>query len=156
MWASQFPKYRETRPPLVEDVIAVKDQLDPKFDYLTKAPLADPDGNKATIRFLRKVREQYVMTEGSDGKPTGWRAYYRDGKWVEEIPEKKSARKAPKKKSAKRRPAKKKASSAKSVAESASKKKDPVKKSRAKPAGGRKKAPASGKTGSGAKRTAAN
>jgi len=34
------------------------------------------------IRFSRKSREQYVQTE-VDGKPTGWRATYRDGRWVE-------------------------------------------------------------------------
>jgi DNA topoisomerase-1 len=27
------------------------------------------------------MRRQYVMSE-VDGKPTGWRAYERDGKWV--------------------------------------------------------------------------
>jgi DNA topoisomerase-1 len=95
--ASQFPKFRETRAPLVEEVIEVKDQLDPKFEYLIHAPVEDPEGNKATIRFQRKTREQYVMTE-VDGKPTGWRAFYRDGRWIEEHPERKTPQ-------AKRKPA---------------------------------------------------
>ena len=47
--ASQFPKNRETRAPLVEEVLSVKDQLDPKFEYLTKAPAEDPDGNKSDV-----------------------------------------------------------------------------------------------------------
>ena len=34
------------------------------------------------IRFSRKGKEQYVMSE-VDGKATGWSAFYRDGKWVE-------------------------------------------------------------------------
>jgi len=88
--ASQFPKHRETRAPLVEEVKSVADKLDPKYAYLATAPTEDPDGNKAVIRFQRKTREQYVMSE-ADGKPTGWRAFYHDGKWVEEQAEGKSA-----------------------------------------------------------------
>jgi len=85
--ASQFPKHRETRAPLVEEILTVADQLDEKYKFLASAPAQDPDGNKAVVRFLRKTREQYVMTE-KDGKPSGWRAYYRDGKWVEELAKK--------------------------------------------------------------------
>ena len=44
------------------------------------------------VRFLRKTKEQYVMTEGY-GKATGWRVTYHDGKWVEELPPVKVARK---------------------------------------------------------------
>lgn len=86
--ASQFPKNRETRAPLVEEVVSVKDKLDPKHRYLAEAPLTDGNGNKAMLRFSRKQKEQYVMTE-MDGKATGWAAYYRDGKWVESRPAKK-------------------------------------------------------------------
>lgn len=88
--ASQFPKNRETRPPLVEEVLSVKDKLDPKFEYLTKAPVKDKEGNKTVIRFSRKNKEQYVMSE-KDGKATGWTAHYQNGKWVES--EKKSKKK---------------------------------------------------------------
>jgi DNA topoisomerase-1 len=140
--ASQFPKYRETRPPRVEDVLAVADQLDPKFEYLTRAPSADRDGNKAIIRFLRKSREQYVMTE-VDGKATGWRATFQDGKWVEEVPEKRQPKKAGSKKagSKKGRARKKKAAG-----------KKPGKPSMG---GGRKKAPSASKASATRKRSAA-
>ena len=87
--ASQFPKNRETRAPLVEELLSVKDQLDPKFDYLTTAPEVDPDGNKAMYRYSRKSKEQYVMSE-KDGKATGWSAHYVDGKWQETIKKKKT------------------------------------------------------------------
>ncbi|MDX9875477.1 MAG: hypothetical protein RBS88_11245 [Spongiibacteraceae bacterium] len=33
------------------------------------------------MRFSRKSQEQYVQSE-INGKPTGWRAVYRNGKWV--------------------------------------------------------------------------
>ncbi|NVK89623.1 MAG: type I DNA topoisomerase [Gammaproteobacteria bacterium] len=89
--ASQFPKNRETRPPLVEEILSVKEQLDPKFAYLTKAPVADSEGNKAVIRYSRKNKEQYVMSE-QDGKATGWTAHYENGKWV--VAEKKTKSKA--------------------------------------------------------------
>jgi len=99
--ASQFPKHRETRAPLVEEVASVRDRLDEKHRYLADAPRQDPAGNKAVIRFLRKTREQYVTSE-VDGKATHWRAYFRDGRWVEEgdatAPLKAAARGAKKKK----------------------------------------------------------
>ncbi len=141
--ASQFPKHRETRAPLVEDVVAVKDQLDPKFEYLTRAPSVDPNGNKARVRFQRKTREQYVMTE-VDGKATGWRAFYQDGKWIEQIPEKRAPKKKTKttaKKKTKKKTARKKA------ARSA--------KPSSKATAGRKKAPSTAKAGVGSKRSAA-
>ncbi|MCP5183824.1 MAG: type I DNA topoisomerase [Pseudomonadales bacterium] len=79
--ASQFPKHRETRAPLVAELKAHANELDPKFGYLLVAPEKDPEGRPAVVRFARKTREQYVQTE-EEGKPTGWRAFYQDGKWV--------------------------------------------------------------------------
>ena len=87
--ASKFPRHRETRAPLVTELKAHANELDPKFAYLLAAPEADPDGNPAQVRFARKTREQYVLSEAKDGKATGWRANYRDGRWQE------SAAKAP-------------------------------------------------------------
>ncbi|MFO1387879.1 type I DNA topoisomerase [Cellvibrio sp.] len=78
--ASQFPKNRETRAPLVAELLPYKKQLDPKYHFLLSAPVADPDGNKAIIRFSRKTKEQYVQTE-VNGKATGWKAFYEGGKW---------------------------------------------------------------------------
>ncbi|MBB6340932.1 DNA topoisomerase-1 [Pseudomonas fluvialis] len=78
--ASQFPKNRETRAPLVLELLPHADELDPKYQFLLKAPQKDPDGRPAVIRFSRKSKEQYVQSE-IDGKPSGWRAFYADGKW---------------------------------------------------------------------------
>jgi len=78
--ASQFPKNRETRAPLVAELLPYKDQIDPKYHFLLSAPVKDPDGNKAIIRFSRKTKEQYVQTE-VEGKATGWKAFYEGGKW---------------------------------------------------------------------------
>lgn len=80
--ASQFPKHRETRAPTIEELRSVGDKLDPKHRYLLEAPVTDREGNKSVLRFSRKSREQFVVTE-KDGKPTGWQAFYRNGKWVE-------------------------------------------------------------------------
>ncbi len=82
--ASKFPKNRETRPPTVEEVRSVKDKLDPKLRYIADAPAKDPQGNAALVRFSRKSREQYVQSE-VDGKPTGWRAFFKDGQWVASV-----------------------------------------------------------------------
>ncbi len=78
--ASQFPKNRETRPPLVAELIPHKAELPEKYHYLCDAPLADGDGNPSVIRFSRKTKEQYVMTE-IDGKATGWSAYFEGNAW---------------------------------------------------------------------------
>ena len=86
--ASQFPRHRETRAPLVAELLPHAKELDPKFKYLLEAPAADPDGVATVIRYSRKAREQYVQSE-VDGKPTGWRAYFRDGRWTVEDKRKK-------------------------------------------------------------------
>ncbi len=100
--ASQFPRNRETRAPFLDELLPHKDEIDPKYAFLFSAPVEDNKGNRTQIRFSRKTKEQYLMTEVK-GKATGWRAFYNDGKWVEEIP-------APKKKAAKKKaPRKKKA-----------------------------------------------
>jgi DNA topoisomerase I len=104
--ASQFPRNRETRAPLVEEVLMVKGQLDPKFEYLTKAPVQDPDGNKAMFRYSRKTKEQYVMSE-VDGKASGWSAYYVDGQWQEILKKKAVKKKTVKKKTTKKATTKK-------------------------------------------------
>jgi DNA topoisomerase-1 len=78
--ASQFPRNRETRAPLVAELLPHKEEIDPKYTFLFSAPTADPEGNLAQVRFSRKTKEQYVMTE-QDGKATGWKAYYHGGKW---------------------------------------------------------------------------
>ena len=87
--SNQFPRSRETQKPKVEDLIRHEDELDPKYKYLAKAPAKDPDGNPSVIRFSRKTKEQYVMSE-VDGKATGWSSHYLDGKWVDKISSKKA------------------------------------------------------------------
>ncbi|MEZ5524193.1 MAG: type I DNA topoisomerase [Pseudomonadales bacterium] len=91
--ASKFPRNRETRAPLVEELIPHREEIDPKYHYLLDAPVADAEGNKAIVRYSRKTKEQYVMTE-VDKKATGWRAFYDNGKWVEEQPKAKASPKA--------------------------------------------------------------
>ena len=81
--ASQFPKHRETRPPFVDELLPHQAEIDPKHHYLFDAPRVDDQGNRSQIRYSRKTKEQYVMSE-RDGKPSGWRAMFNDGKWVEE------------------------------------------------------------------------
>ena len=89
--ASKFPKIRETRAPLVKEIIPLREVIDPKYIYLTDAPAKDADGNSAVIRYSRKTKESYVMTE-VEGKATGWKAFYKDGNWIEELPKKKATK----------------------------------------------------------------
>ena len=89
--ASGFPRHRETRPPLVRELKAHGNELDPKFAYLLAAPETDGEGNPALVRFSRKSGQQFVASE-KDGKATGWSAFYRDGAWSEVRPEAKKPR----------------------------------------------------------------
>jgi len=105
--ASQFPKHRETRAPFVDEVIPHQAELDPKYQFLLDAPVADDAANRSQVRFSRKTKEQYVMTE-IDGKATGWKAFFNNGAWVAEGSGKPAPKKKPKAKAkTKRKPVKK-------------------------------------------------
>ena len=78
--ASGFPKNRETRAPLLSELLPVKDKLDPKYHFLLSGPVADPEGNPTVVRFSRKSKQQYLASE-KEGKATGWAAVFADGQW---------------------------------------------------------------------------
>ncbi len=98
--SSIYPKSRETKNPQVADLARHRDELDPKFLYLADAPQEDDEGRSTIIRYSRKTKTQYIMTE-ADGKPSGWTALYEDGKWIISKKEKKKA--ATKKKATKKK-----------------------------------------------------
>ena len=98
--ASQFPKNRETRAPFLDEILPHKDEIDPKYNFLFSGPVKDDMGRRVQIRYSRKTKEQYLMSE-VDGKATGWKAFYSNGKWEEEL-SKKPKKKAPKKASKKK------------------------------------------------------
>ena len=79
--ASTFPKSRETRAPLVAELAKYRERLSPKFFYLADAPAKDPEGNPTVVRWSRKTKQQYVMSE-KDGKATGWSVWFDKGKWT--------------------------------------------------------------------------
>jgi DNA topoisomerase-1 len=78
--ASKFPKNRETRAPLVEELLPHRDEIAEKYRFLLDAPRRDPEGRPAVIRYSRKTAEHYVQSE-IDGKPSGWRAFFANGEW---------------------------------------------------------------------------
>ncbi|RBP48837.1 type I DNA topoisomerase [Arenicella xantha] len=117
--ASGFPKNRETRAPLVAEILPYKDQIDKKYTYLFDAPVADKDGVPTVIRYSRKTKEIYVQSE-DDGKATGWKAFYEGGKWV--ITDGKSVKKPKAKKKASKKKAKKKVTKKKASKKKVSKK----------------------------------
>ncbi|WP_285834456.1 type I DNA topoisomerase [Kangiella sp. TOML190] len=100
--ASKFPRNRETRAPEVAELLPVKDKLDPKYVFLTEAPVKDPAGNAVIVKYSRKSAEQYVAGVDKDGKASGWSAFYEDGNWVERTPVKKAAKKKTAKKASKK------------------------------------------------------
>ena len=89
--AHNFPKSRETRAPLVAELARFRDRLPEKFLYLADAPQQDPDGNPTLVRYSRKTKQQYVMSENDKGKASGWSAWFKDGKW--QVDDKRKAKK---------------------------------------------------------------
>ena len=81
--ASQFPKNRETRAPFIDELLPHRNEIDSKYNFLMQAPAKDPDGNRSMVKFSRKTKAQFVVTENEKGKLTGWRADYVDGRWIE-------------------------------------------------------------------------
>ena len=81
------------RAPLVEELVRFKDRISPKHHYLAEAPVCDPDGNKAIVRFSRKTKEQYVMSENKDGKASGGQ-HTINGTWVEAQTKKRVSKKS--------------------------------------------------------------
>ena len=123
--SSAFPRSRETRAPKVNELLPHRDELDPKHDYLCEAPAEDDKGRPSVIRYSRKNKEQYVMTEDKDGKATGWTAHYIGKAWViSKAAKKKTAKKkVTKKKTAKKKVVKKKVAKKKTAKKKAAKKK---------------------------------
>ena len=98
--ASKFPRNRETRAPKVKEILPHQEAIDIKYSFLFSAPIEDNLGNDTVIRYSRKTKEQYVMTE-IDGKASGWKAYYNGARWDIEIPKPKVKKVAAKKKKVK-------------------------------------------------------
>lgn len=92
--ASQFPKNRETRAPLVAELKPHREEIDSKYHYIVDGPAEDNQGLPVQIRFSRKTKEQYLMTEDENGKPTGWSAFYKNGTWAIAVPSDKPKAKA--------------------------------------------------------------
>ncbi len=88
--ASQFPKNRETRSPYLDEILPHQNEIDPKYQFLMRAPAKDSAGRRSLIKFARKTKQHYLVTENDKGKSSGWRADYVDGKWV--VSEKKPAK----------------------------------------------------------------
>lgn len=80
--ASKFPRHRETRAPLVAELLPHRAEIDEKYSFLFGAPVKDPDGIPTVVRYSRKTGEQYVQSE-VEGKPTGWKAFFDKGAWRE-------------------------------------------------------------------------
>jgi len=78
----------------VDELIPHQNEIDPKYQFLMRAPVQDAVGRRALVKFARSTKVHYVVTELSKGKLSGWRADYEGGQWVETQPTK-AKRKAP-------------------------------------------------------------
>ena len=73
--ASKFPKNRETRTPLISELIPFKAQLPEPLQRFTEGPTQDPDGNDTLLRYDRKKAESYIGST-KNGKFTKWRCMW--------------------------------------------------------------------------------
>ncbi|MCY3883476.1 MAG: type I DNA topoisomerase [Gammaproteobacteria bacterium] len=93
--ASKYPRNRQTRAPLVKELLPHSNEIDPKFKHLLTAPVEDPSGRETTVRFSRKTQQHYIRV---DAKGHPWSAHYENGRWVErqDVPKKTAARRSSK------------------------------------------------------------
>ena len=78
--ASKFPRNRQTRSPLVDELLPHANELDPKFKHLLTAPTRSPSGAPTVIKFSRKRKEHFVAS--NDKK--NWSVWYKNGQWAPE------------------------------------------------------------------------
>ncbi|QCI21007.1 type I DNA topoisomerase [Buchnera aphidicola (Hyperomyzus lactucae)] len=78
--ANTFPKSRETRSPLVEELVRFKHLLPEKINHLSSAPIIDNKGNKTIVCFNKKTKEHYIASK-KEGKFTDWSAIFINKKW---------------------------------------------------------------------------
>lgn len=78
--ANTFPKSRETRSPLVEELAQFQNLLPEKIRYLASGPQIDDEGNKTIVCFNRKTKEHYISSK-KEGKFTSWSAIFINKKW---------------------------------------------------------------------------
>lgn len=78
--ANTFPKSRETRSPLVEELYKFQNLLPEKIRYLASGPQVDDKGNKTIVCFNKKTKEQYIRSK-KEGKFTRWIAIFSNEKW---------------------------------------------------------------------------
>jgi DNA topoisomerase-1 len=122
--ASQFPKNRETRAPYLDELLPHQNEIDPKYQFLMRAPVKDPQDRRALVKFGRQTKEHYLATEIEKGKASGWRADFDEtkGVWVETLaPTPQKAKPAKKKAAVKKKAAAKKKVVAKKKAPAKSK-----------------------------------
>lgn len=80
--ASQFPKNRETRAPYLDELLPHRDEIDSKYHFLLDGPTRDDRDNRTLVKFARKTKQHFLASE-VNGKATGWRAHFENGKWVD-------------------------------------------------------------------------
>ena len=80
--ASQFPKNRETRAPLVSEIKSVLSKLPEKHQIFENAPELDPDGDHLVVRFNRKDGSHTLSAEAK-GKKKKLFFIYEGSDWKE-------------------------------------------------------------------------
>lgn len=80
--ASQFPKNRETRAPLLSEIKDVVNELPKKYEHFADAPTEDLEGDSLVIRFNRKGGTHYLSAE-KDNKKKKYFFVYEKGSWKE-------------------------------------------------------------------------
>ena len=64
--ASQYPKHREARSPLIKELVLHKHELEPRLQYLCDAPLFDDKGNDTIVCFAKKTSDYYISSVSGD------------------------------------------------------------------------------------------
>ena len=82
--ASQFPKNRETRAPLITEIKNFVDQMPEKYSSFKSAPDTDPEGDSLVIRYNKKSNNHYLSSE-KGSKKKKWYYVHEDSIWKEKL-----------------------------------------------------------------------
>ena len=82
--ASQFPKNRETRAPLITEIKNFVDQMPEKYSSFKSAPDTDPEGDSPVIRYNKKSNNHYLSSE-KGSKKKKWYYVHEDSIWKEKL-----------------------------------------------------------------------
>ena len=87
--SSNYPRSRETRNPLIRELVPHRAEMAEKYRHLCDAPAEDDQGRPTVVRFSRKSKEHYVGSLDDNGRYSRWTIFWdpQTRRWGERVEE---------------------------------------------------------------------